>query len=40
MSGSPAAAMRVGTQSSEEKMPLISVCGLTTPGQRMTAGTR
>ena len=40
MSGSPAAAIRVGTQSSDEKMPLTSVCGFTTSGQRTTAGTR
>jgi hypothetical protein len=30
----PAAAIKVGTQSLEEKMPLISVCGFTTLGQR------
>jgi hypothetical protein len=40
MSGCPQAAIKVGTQSSDEKMPLISVWGLTTSGQRMTAGTR
>lgn len=33
-------AIRVGTQSSDEKMPLTSVWGFTTSGQRMTAGTR
>ena len=37
LSGSRA---RVGTQSSEEKMPFTSVCGFTTSGQRMTAGAR
>ena len=40
MSGSPAAATSVVTQSSAEKMSLISVRGLTSPGQRISAGTR
>jgi hypothetical protein len=39
-SGSPAAAMNVGTQSSWDTMSLISVPGLTTPGQRIMPGTR
>jgi hypothetical protein len=40
MSGVPAAATRVGTQSSAEKMSLTSVCGCMSPGQRIIAGTR
>ena len=40
MSGSPAAAISDGSQSSEAKMPLISVRGFVTPGQRTIAGTR
>ena len=38
--GSPAAAMSVGSQSSAEKMSLISVRGCTRPGHRISAGTR
>ena len=37
MPGSPAAATSVGTQSSAEKMSLISVCCLTRTGQRIIA---
>ena len=41
MSGSPTAAVRVCTQSSAEKMPLISVRGANSrPGHVMIAGTR
>ncbi len=40
MSGSPAAASSVGSQSSCEKMSLTIVPGLITPGQRTSIGTR
>src|SRR5258705_7072867 len=38
--GPPAISTNVGTQSSEENISLKTVPGLTTPGQRMTHGTR
>ena len=37
---SPAAAANVGIRSSWEKMSLLMVPGLMTPGQRITVGTR
>ena len=40
MFGRPAAAENVGSQSSPEKISLLTVPGLTLPGQRMMAGTR
>ena len=40
MSGSPAAASSVGSQSSPAKMSVKTVPGLTVPGQRTSAGTR
>ncbi len=40
MSGSPAAARKVGIQSSCDMMSLMIVPGLITPGQRTMQGTR
>ena len=40
MPGAPAAASKVGIQSSWEMMSLYTVPGLMTPGQRTTRGTR